>query len=63
MSGLSAFPLRYRSYPSIPVIQLPCVAMARVQIVEDSSDIAELIRHYLTRAGYDTTVQRRAAMR
>lgn len=30
--------------------------MARVQIVEDSPDIAELIRHYLNRAGYDTTL-------
>jgi two-component system phosphate regulon sensor histidine kinase PhoR len=30
--------------------------MATVQIVEDSPDIAELIRHYLKRAGYDTTV-------
>ena len=29
--------------------------MARVQIVEDSPDIAELVRHYLTRAGYETT--------
>ena len=29
--------------------------MARVQIVEDSPDIAELIRHYLTRAGHETT--------
>jgi DNA-binding response OmpR family regulator len=29
--------------------------MPRVQIVEDSPDIAELIRHYLTRAGYETT--------
>jgi two-component system alkaline phosphatase synthesis response regulator PhoP len=28
----------------------------RVQIVEDSPDIAELIRHYLLRAGYDTVV-------
>lgn len=30
--------------------------MARVYIVEDSADIAELIRHYLGRAGHDTTV-------
>ena len=30
--------------------------MATVQIVEDSPDIAELIRHYLKRAGYETTV-------
>jgi DNA-binding response OmpR family regulator len=30
--------------------------VARVFIVEDSADIAELIRHYLKRAGYDTTV-------
>jgi two-component system alkaline phosphatase synthesis response regulator PhoP len=30
--------------------------VARVQIVEDSPDIAELIRHYLKRAGYDTAV-------
>jgi len=29
--------------------------MARVQIVEDSPDIAELVRHYLTRAGYEAT--------
>ena len=29
--------------------------MPRVQIVEDSPDIAELVRHYLTRAGYETT--------
>jgi DNA-binding response OmpR family regulator len=28
--------------------------MPLVQIVEDSPEIAELIRHYLTRAGYDT---------
>ena len=31
--------------------------MARVLIVEDSADIAELIKHYLERAGYETTVQ------
>jgi two-component system alkaline phosphatase synthesis response regulator PhoP len=30
--------------------------VARVLIVEDSPDIAELIKHYLERAGYDTTV-------
>ena len=30
--------------------------MARVLIIEDSADIAELIKHYLDRAGYDTTV-------
>jgi two-component system, OmpR family, alkaline phosphatase synthesis response regulator PhoP len=30
--------------------------VARVFIVEDSADIAELIRHYLKRAGYETTV-------
>ena len=30
--------------------------MARVLIVEDSPDIAELIKHYLDRAGYDTAV-------
>ena len=30
--------------------------MATVQIVEDSADIADLIRHYLKRAGYDTIV-------
>jgi DNA-binding response OmpR family regulator len=30
--------------------------VARVYIVEDSADIAELIRHYLGRAGHDTTV-------
>ncbi len=30
--------------------------MARVLIVEDSPDIAELIKHYLDRAGHDTTV-------
>jgi DNA-binding response OmpR family regulator len=30
--------------------------VARVLIVEDSPDIAELIKHYLDRAGYDTTV-------
>ena len=29
--------------------------MPRVQIVEDSPDIAELVRHYLTRAGYEAT--------
>ena len=31
--------------------------MARVLIVEDSPDIAELIRHYLDRAGHETVVQ------
>ena len=31
--------------------------MARVLIVEDSADIAELIKHYLERAGYETTLQ------
>ena len=30
--------------------------MARVLIIEDSADIAELIKHYLDRAGYDTVV-------
>jgi len=30
--------------------------VARVLIVEDSPDIAELIKHYLDRAGHDTTV-------
>jgi DNA-binding response OmpR family regulator len=30
--------------------------VARVYIVEDSADIAELIRHYLERAGHETTV-------
>ena len=30
--------------------------MARVLIVEDSSDIGELIKHYLDRAGHETTV-------
>ncbi len=30
--------------------------MSLVQIVEDSPDIAELIRHYLKRAGYETAV-------
>jgi len=30
--------------------------VARVLIVEDSPDIAELIRHYLKRAGYETTL-------
>ena len=30
--------------------------MARVYIVEDSADIAELIRHYVERAGHETTV-------
>ncbi len=30
--------------------------VARVQIVEDSPDIAELIRHYLKRAGHDAEV-------
>jgi two-component system, OmpR family, alkaline phosphatase synthesis response regulator PhoP len=30
--------------------------VARVHIVEDSADIAELIRHYLSRAGHETTV-------
>ena len=30
--------------------------MARVLIVEDSPDIAELIKHYLERAGYETTL-------
>ena len=30
--------------------------MARVLIIEDSADIAELIKHYLDRAGYDTLV-------
>ena len=30
--------------------------MARVLIIEDSADIAELIKHYLDRAGYDTAV-------
>jgi two-component system alkaline phosphatase synthesis response regulator PhoP len=30
--------------------------MPTVQIVEDSPDIAELIRHYLKRAGYETVV-------
>jgi DNA-binding response OmpR family regulator len=32
------------------------VSVARVHIVEDSADIAELVRHYLNRAGHDTTV-------
>jgi DNA-binding response OmpR family regulator len=30
--------------------------VARVFIVEDSADIAELVRHYLRRAGYEATV-------
>jgi len=30
--------------------------MSTIQIVEDSPDIAELIRHYLKRAGYETVV-------
>jgi len=30
--------------------------VARVLIIEDSADIAELIKHYLDRAGYDTVV-------
>ena len=30
--------------------------MARVLIIEDSADIAELIKHYLDRAGYDSVV-------
>ena len=30
--------------------------MARVLVVEDSPDIAELIKHYLDKAGYDTAV-------
>ena len=30
--------------------------MARVLIIEDSADIAELIKHYLDRAGYDAVV-------
>ena len=30
--------------------------MARILIVEDSADIAELVRHYLERAGHDATV-------
>ena len=30
--------------------------MARVLIIEDSADIAELIKHYLDRAGYDTVI-------
>jgi DNA-binding response OmpR family regulator len=30
--------------------------MSTVQIVEDSPDIAELIRHYLKRAGYETVI-------
>jgi DNA-binding response OmpR family regulator len=30
--------------------------VARVYIVEDSADIAELIRHYVERAGHETTV-------
>ena len=30
--------------------------MARIFIVEDSAEIAELIRHYLERAGHETTV-------
>jgi two-component system alkaline phosphatase synthesis response regulator PhoP len=30
--------------------------VARVFVVEDSTDIAELIRHYLNRAGHDATV-------
>ena len=30
--------------------------MARIFIVEDSADIAELIRHYLERAGHETAV-------
>jgi two-component system alkaline phosphatase synthesis response regulator PhoP len=30
--------------------------VARVMIVEDSSDISELIRHYLERAGHETAV-------
>src|SRR6185436_2881230 len=43
--------------PVVPVVpDVPCPPMARVQIVEDSPDIAELIRHYLNRAGYDTTL-------
>src|SRR5262245_59669803 len=31
------------------------VRVARVLVVEDSADIAELIKHYLDRAGHDTT--------
>src|SRR5690242_14441061 len=32
------------------------VRVARLVVVEDSPDIAELIKHYLDRAGHDTTV-------
>ena len=37
-----------------PQSRIPRVA--RVLVVEDSPDIAELIKHYLERAGYETTV-------